>query len=506
MLTRRQKIEQVISKVGDLASDLKDEDLFMRTGGQQTDLLDTGPSIKTLEGSLYKFCKAAWQVVEPETRFIGNWHIEAMADHYEALRASKFTDLLINVPPGCCKSIMSCVMFPAWIWTTWPSARFLFASYDQALSIRDSIRCRNLLVSDWYRHRWGRIVALTLDENQKTRFSNTAGGYRIATSVGGRGTGEHPDFILADDPHNVKKAESETERRAVKTWWSATISTRGRIRGSRRSIIMQRLHEDDLSGDVLSKGRVTHLCLPMRFESERVMVSRIGWHDPRLTEGELLWPEAFDESLVKELETELGSLAAAGQLQQRPAPAGGHKFKRAWYRVVTVAPSNLQRVTRYWDKAGTEDAGNYSAGVLMGMHERIIYIMDVVRGQWSALNRNKIIAQTAEIDACRFGKSGFTTFVEQEPGSSGKESIEFTIRQLIGFKVYADKVTGEKISRMDPLAAYSEAGNVVLVGGQWNAAFLDELVAIPFGKYDDQADAAAGCYNKMTQAKRFLVA
>ena len=162
----------------------------------------------------------------------------------------------------------------------------------------------------------------------------------------------------------------------------------------------------------------------------------------------------------------------------------------------------IKRSVRYWDKAGTADGGAYTAGVLMHLlHDGRCVIGDMRRGQWSALEREKVIKSTAEMDKRAFPRH--VIWVEQEPGSSGKESAEATIRMLAGWKVRADRVTGNKQDRAQPYAAQVQAGNVLLLAGEWNRAFLDEQETFPAGKYKDQVDAAAGAFNKVTTGSTY---
>jgi predicted phage terminase large subunit-like protein len=163
---------------------------------------------------------------------------------------------------------------------------------------------------------------------------------------------------------------------------------------------------------------------------------------------------------------------------------------------VSEVPFHAKRI-RYWDKGGTDNAGAYTAGVLMAYYEGILYVEDVVREQMSAGRREKVIRQTAELDAQHYGKSGVHVYVEQEPGSGGKESAENTIRNLAGFVVYADRPTGNKDTRMEPFAAQAEAGNVRLKRGHWNQAFIEEAVTVPNSTYRDQIDAASGAVNRL---------
>ena len=162
---------------------------------------------RTARKCLHEYVRQAWPVVEA-TPFIDSWHIGALCEHLQAVTAGQIQKLLINIPPGAGKSLLACVFWPTWEWTNDPSLRWFFASYDARLSTRDSVKCRTLLGSRWYQSRCARQFRLTGDQNQKTYYETDQGGYRLATSVGGHGTGEHPDRIVCDDPHNVQQAES----------------------------------------------------------------------------------------------------------------------------------------------------------------------------------------------------------------------------------------------------------------------------------------------------------
>jgi predicted phage terminase large subunit-like protein len=135
------------------------------------------------------------------------------------------------------------------------------------------------------------------------------------------------------------------------------------------------------------------------------------------------------------------------------------------------------------------------------MKDGTFTVVDVRRGQWSALDRERVIKQTAEIDQKKYRV--VKIFVEQEPGSGGKESAESTIRNLAGFSIEADKVTGAKEVRADPFAAQWQAGNVKLVSADWNRNYLDEHEHFPVGKYKDQVDASSGAFNKLASKYRY---
>src|SRR5215471_9219321 len=282
--------------------------------------------------SLREFVCQAWPVVEPMTPFVPGWHIDAIIEHLEAVTRGQIRNLLINVPPRHMKSLLVSVFWPAWEWIRWPERRWLYSSYGAQLSIRDSLKCRRLIESPWYQRLWGHVFALTSDQNTKGRFDNNRTGYRLTTSVGGAVTGEGGDRIVCDDPHNVQEAESDSVRKATLDWWDVVMSTRvNDPKTAAKVVVMQRCHQQDLSGHLIEQGGWEHLCLPAEFEGTACATS-IGWSDPRTEHGELLWPDRFGPKEIADVKVSLGSYAAAGQLQQRPSPSGGGVIKRHWFR------------------------------------------------------------------------------------------------------------------------------------------------------------------------------
>ena len=213
--------------------------------------------------------------------------------------------------------------------------------------------------------------------------------------------------------------------------------------------------------------------------------------DPR-GEGQLLWPTLFPEEEVRKLESVLGT-AGPGQLQQRPSPLGGGMFKRVWFPVLPDMPTDVQYWVRFWDCAGTEGGGDWTAGALVGKRRSGGYVIaGMVHGQWSSGNVDKVIDQTAASDTPRV-----KVREEQEPGSAGKSVIAARTLRLAGYDYRGIPSTGSKEVRWQPLAVQAEAGNVVLVAGPWVEKFLGELEQAPFGSHDDQLDAAAGGFNEV---------
>jgi predicted phage terminase large subunit-like protein len=309
------------------------------------------------ESSLIEFTKQCWTIIEPGTKFIDNWHLRAIAEHLEAVSSGEIENLIINIPPGCCKSILVSVAWPAWSWARDPKLRILGASYGADLAIRDAQKCRDIITSDWYQERWPQ-VQVRKGSDQKLKYELTSGGWRMATSVGGRATGEHPDIKLCDDPHSAKQADSDTKRATANVWFDRTLSTRGESRGARTVVIMQRLHESDMTGHILaSDDNYIHLCLPMEYDGRRAKTV-IGWEDPRTTEGSLLWPEMFDAKSVSRLKKRLGEYGASGQLQQRPSPAGGGILKTKHFQLWLSKWElpNFELIVQSYDGAYSDEA------------------------------------------------------------------------------------------------------------------------------------------------------
>lgn len=443
----------------------------------------------------------AWKFIDP-AKFVDNWHIGAIAEHLEAVAFGQCRRLIINIPPRHMKSLLVSVAWPAWIWTlehesvlAGPGVGFLSTSYAHSLSVRDNVKCRRLIESPWYQTLFGDRFKLTDDQNTKIRYENDKGGYRLATSVGGTATGEGGSIVSIDDALSAAEAQSENARDAVNDWWDNTMSTRlNDPKTGAYVCTMQRLHEKDLVGHILEKapaGEWTHLCLPARFEADHPHV----WaRDPRKEKGELLWPERIGENELKALETALGSYGAAGQLQQRPAPREGGLFKRRWFQIVDAAPATGQRV-RKWDLAGTDELTasdpDWTVGCRMLRCENgFFWIEDVIRFRDSPHGVETTLKNTATQD----GKM-VDIHLNQDPAQAGKAQAAAYVRMLAGWTVKAETETGSKETRATPFSAQCEAGNVRLVRGTWNEAFLDELCSFPNASKDDQVDASAGAFN-----------
>ncbi len=444
---------------------------------------------------LAHFAKMAWPVLEPATKLKWGWALDAICQHLEAVTKGRLTHLLMNVPPGAMKSLLTGVIWPAWEWGPMglPHNRFIGTAHAQHLAVRDSMRCRRLIESEWYQKRWP--VHLVSDQNAKTKFENLATGFREAMAFTSM-TGARADRIVLDDPISADNANSDAHLNAARTAFTETLPHRVNNEHSAIVVIMQRLHEADVSGVILELGlNYEHLMIPMRFEEDRRCKTSIGWIDPRTKDGELMFPARFPPSQVEELEKTLGSYATAGQLQQRPAPRGGGMFKRSDFVIVEAAPQCVRWV-RAWDLAATNDPNAArTAGCLMGVTATGEYVIaDVKKDQLSSAGVERMVRNTAVLDGHAVPGS-----IPQDPGAGGKAWAAAIIKACRGYAYTASPESGDKVTRASPLAAQVEIGNVMLVRGEWINDFLDEAAQFPSGKFKDQVDAASRAFMELNK-------
>lgn len=327
------------------------------------------------EGSLYLFLKAAWPYID-SAEWKDGWHIDAICEHLQAVVDGKIRRLIINLPPRHCKSILLSVAFPAWVWiqqfksaTSGPGVPFLYASYNDKLSLRDSVKCRRLIESPWFQKLWGDRFHLVSDQNTKSRFTNDKGGDRLITSIDAGVTGEGGNIICIDDPLAANDIASASAIENVIEWWTTAMPTRlNDPETGAYIIIMQRLAQNDLTGYILESeiDGWTHLCLPGRYESDRAIETSIGWNDPRTIEGQLLWPERFSEASLQRLEKTMGPWTFNGQIQQRPQPKGGGIIKEEWWMKWPHEKNPpMDYILAVLDTAYTEDTMRDPSGMMI---------------------------------------------------------------------------------------------------------------------------------------------
>lgn len=464
--------------------------------------------------SLATFVKLAWPVIEPGQPYVHGPHIDVVCEHLEAVTRGEIRRLLINIPPGTSKSTIVGVFWPMWEWgpKAMPSMRYVGVAHEQTLGIRDNLKCRRLASSPWYQRLWGDRVALTRDQNEKLNFENAATGFRQVATPSNI-TGRRGDRVILDDPLSADNANSETERERVNLWFRESLPTRlNNPDSSAIVVVMQRLHERDVSGLILSeKLNYEHLMLPMRFEPERAAITSLGPADWRKEEGELLFPARFPLHVVDDLEKTMGAYATAGQHQQRPAPREGGLFKRSWFKFVSAMPSGYRRRVRAWDLAATKKTAtnnpDWTAGVKVSTGGDFPFLIEhVERFRGSPKEVDDGIMQFASLDGVET-----TVRLTQDPGQAGKAQAETFVRQLAGYTAVVKTATGDKATRASPAAVQAQAGNVfILKTGDpdrdaWIEPFLNELCLFPAGAHDDQVDAFADALNELALGSSYTL-
>nr|QRW42972.1 MAG: terminase large subunit [Caudoviricetes sp.] len=436
--------------------------------------------------SLSEFAKRAWAVLEPAAELKWGWALDAICQHLEAVTDGRITRLLMNVPPGSMKSLLTGVIWPAWEWGPrgMPEMRFIGTAHEETLAIRDSRKCRDLIKSEWYQKLWP--LELSRDLDGKREFGNTFKGVRQARSFTSM-TGVRGDRVILDDPISADAANSEAKLEAVRVAFTETLPTRVNSDKSAIVVVMQRLHEKDVSGVILDMGLpYVHLCIPMRFEPDRRCTTAIGWSDPRTHEGELMFPERFGEAQVFELEKTLGSYGAAGQLQQRPAPRGGGILKESWFQYYTVQPRLDFRFITADTAQKTGQDNDYSVLQCWGRSVTgAAVLLDQIRGKWEA---PELLVQARAFWLKHLSLPGSALrSIMVEDKVSGTGLIQTLRRE--GIPVIPVQRNKDKISRAHDAAPFIESGNVVLPqDAPWLSDFLAEVAAFPAGAHDDQLD------------------
>lgn len=405
-------------------------------------------------------------------------------------------------------SLLTSVFWPSWEWgpKKMPWNQFLTFSYSKKLALRDNIKCRTLIKSPFYQERWGDVFKLSTDVKAKEKFGNDKNGFKEISSVGGTGTGLRGDRVIIDDPHSVKQGDSDTQLKTAITWFNETLPTR--LNDQKKSaivVIMQRINEGDISGEIISKNLgYTHVMIPMYFEPERKCYTVVwpGGHknegklyewDKRTFDGELMWPEKFPEEEVKKLAAQLGSYGVAGQMQQRPVPREGAMFKQADVQIIPAekVPEGID--VRGWDLAGsTSSKSPFSAGVKLRFDKNDnFYVMDVVRFRGQEKRVVDVMRSTAEQDGAECVQD-----FPQDPGQAGKGQATYITEQLFGFPVKYSTESGNKTIRAEAAASQASIKKMFIVDGPWNENFIKELTTFPGCRFKDQVDAMSRAFHR----------
>ena len=454
---------------------------------------------KLCEMSFYEFFKAAWIVVEPAVPLSTNWHHKYICDLLQAecerviAQEPKSKDIIINVPFRSTKSLIVTVMFPVWAWIKSPKLRFITSSYSATLSIELATKSRDVIFSDWFKRRWGDVFHIKKDQNLKERYENNFVGMRRATSVGGTVTGQGADFLIVDDPLSPQMANSATERDNANEWYRTTFYSRlNQPDIGVRIIIMQRVHEDDLTGFLLGKEtrlKYKHICNPAKSGGGNIKPAYLEKFYEKGTQ--LFWKDRFSQKILDDYKSALGSYGYAGQLQQTPTPLDSGMIHKDWFKVDRYRVDEAI-VNFVIDPAYTADQKNDPSALLAYTYkENRWQIVDCVNVYKEFPDLVKFIQQWV-------AKNGYTnrSRIYVEPKASGKSIVQTLVRET-GLNVKEDKPpTKDKVARVSDVSASLESGRVSLLNGDWNDEFLEQLAKFPAAKHDDMVDCLVMAVNK----------
>ena len=454
---------------------------------------------KLCEMSFYEFFKAAWIVVEPAVPLSTNWHHKYICDTLQEeceriiAQKPKTKDIIINVPFRSTKSLIVTVMFPVWAWIKSPKLRFITSSYSATLSIELATKSRDIIFSDWFKKRWGDVFHIKKDQNLKERYENNHIGMRRATSVGGTVTGQGGDFLIVDDPLSPQMANSATERDNANEWYRTTFYSRlNQADIGVRIIIMQRVHEDDLSGFLLDREtrlNYKHICIPATNTDGNIKPKSLEKFYNKDTG--LFWEDRFSQKVLDDYKNALGTYGYAGQLQQTPTPLDSGMIHRDWFRIDRFRKDEAI-VNFIIDPAYTANQKNDPSALLAYTYtENKWQIVDCVNVRKEFPELVKFIPEWVQ-------KNGYTnkSRIYVEPKASGKSIVQTLVRET-GLNVKEDKPpTKDKVARVSDISASLESGRVSLLNGKWNEEFLDQLTKFPAAKHDDMVDCLVMAVNK----------
>lgn len=451
---------------------------------------------------LSSFTKKVFATVSPNEVYIHNWHIELISEYLLACQKGKIKRLIINIPPRHLKSISVAVAFPAWLLGHNPSEQIMCASYSQDLSNTHSLNCRLILESPWYQEIFPE-TKLADDQNTKKKFVTTSRGHRIATSVGSTATGEGGNFLIVDDPLSAKQAESETYRDTANSWFDQTFSSRLNDRKNGVIIvIMQRLHDNDLTGYLLAKGGWEHLCLPLIAEKKEIFC--INSYCKEREEGELLHPERIGQKEADEIKEKDGAYVFSGQYQQRPSPEGGGEFRKEWIQYYeNINPKDFNNYI-FVDPANSKHKkSDYTSLVVIGAGaDGNLYLIDAIRDKLNVREREDILFdmhKKYQPKMVGYEKYGMQVDIDWIKKSMEDRNYRFSVTALGGTLSKKDRIirlaklfSEKKIFFPQVLYKTNHQNKVIDVIEEF---IHQEYTAFPVGLHDDMLDALSRVFD-----------
>jgi predicted phage terminase large subunit-like protein len=480
------------------------------------------------ERSLPAFLRRAWPYFDSST-FVPGWHLDAIAEHLQAVTDGRIKRLVINIPPRFGKTNLVAIAWPVWTWILatdpdfplhGPGVRFLCASYGANKAEGDGVTARRLIGTEWFQERWGQRVVIAKDRDNQSQYDTLAGGSRISTGIP-ESLGKGGAIRLIDDPHKTDEVESDLVRSAVIRAYDEVWRTRSNdpVFGA-EVIVMQRLNEGDLSGHLLEENdpNLVHLMLPLEYDSRRHCHTGLGFDDPRRVDGELLWPERFNSGWAAKQRRLVGPHAWAGQYQQIPTMRGGGIVLREWWLA--------------WPPVGQEDSWERDFQEGQRTVRRVIYpSLDYVlvaadtaytekeENDWSACTVWGVFQDTARnpkiilleawrermemralvlklLDTARRRKADGVLIESKASGLSVMQEMRRLMRAE-EFTIFADVPKGDKIARLHAASPAFSAGLIYAPTRKWADMVIDEVATFPRSRWKDLTDTVSAAVKKL---------
>src|SRR5581483_7195003 len=466
---------------------------------EQTQRAEDQAALVTRLDNLAEFSRCAWPLLEPGTPLEWNWHLDLICEWLTLVQRRECRRLIINVPPQTMKSRLISVFYPAWSWTKAAGHRFLCSSYSGDLATDHNIERRQILDSAWFQETFPGRVAFSRDQNRVTSFKNTVGGRMMVPSPTSTATGRGAHDVIADDLVSVDDADSETKRVAANNFWDRTLRSRlsNQITGA-FIVVMQRLHEEDLTGHLLKKnpGQWEHIAIPMIAEKDETWKFPISGRVVTRKQGEPLWPARFPLEICQALEKDFGPYYWSAQYQQSPAPASGGIIKRSWISYYRERPSKFDFKCQSWDCTFKDTSkSDFVAGHVWARRGGDFYLLRRVHERMdtpatmAAIRGTRVLHRDANV-------------ILIEDKANGPAVISMLRNEIPGILAW-DPKGDSKESRLRAVAPLFAAGNVhfpdpEIEGNEWVVDVVEQLVKFPKVAHDDDCDATSQALIYMT--------
>jgi predicted phage terminase large subunit-like protein len=435
---------------------------------------------RVFRADLYSFVKGAFRELEPGTTFASAPYLKVLCHALMEVELGNTTRLIVNMPPRTLKSLVTSVIWVAWMLMRNPSKKIAIICHNDNLALDFALKCKCLVESDWYRA-LAPDVRIQPGRDRVKDFGTVAGGGVYAASIEGGITGHGFNVIILDDPQSAQDAGSQAERERVKALFDNVIRSRldDPVRGA-FVVVQQRLHEDDLSGYLLSRGGWTHLCIPLvALEQTTYMMGQQTWVRPP---SDILCPERLPVHEIEVLQAQLGPQVYGTQYQQAPSSVQGEIIKPEHLKSVLEVPRSATAIFVSVDTAAKNSpTSDYTVFMLTATDYTRHYIFDVIRERLD-------VGQMRDVALRLYEKYRFEKFLIEDSASG--PSLHTLLLENGKRPELINVGSRDKQTRLQDHMHLFVEGRVYIVGdAPWTAIFRKEAESFPLAKYDDQVDA-----------------